>query len=306
MRKTISLLILIFVLTACGQNQTTSGNTNENQDGNTTPEDTQNASSSSSDQQTDESVDNKGQNKESSSKEEVNEEENNNVLEDKENNVKGEEVSNEPVEPKYEITESWDIKPIGDAEKKVVLLTIDDAPDKHALDMAKTLKGLDAPAIFFVNGHFIDTEEEKETLKKIHEMGFVIGNHTMDHKNLRNLTKEEQQEQIVPLSDRIEEVIGERPVFFRAPHGANTDYSTQTSLEENMLVMNWTYGYDWNQEYMSEEAIADIMVNTNLLHSGANLLMHDREWTAKALDDIVKRLREKGYSFVRPEEIKTP
>ena len=42
------------------------------------------------------------------------------------------------------------------------MLTIDDAPDKRALDMAKTLKDLDAPAIFFVNGHFIDTDEERE------------------------------------------------------------------------------------------------------------------------------------------------
>ncbi|KGP72289.1 polysaccharide deacetylase family protein [Pontibacillus yanchengensis] len=306
MKKTISLLILIFVLTACGQNQTTSGNTNGDQDKNKVQESTQDNNTSSSNQESEEPKDNEGQTEEASSNEESIEEDNDNETKAEKIEEEKEETSKEPVEPKYELTKNWDLKPIGDAEEKVVLLTIDDAPDKHALDMAKTLKELDAPAIFFVNGHFMDTEEEKNTVKKIHEMGFAIGNHTMDHKNLRNLSKEEQKAQILPLSDLIEEVIGTRPIFFRAPHGANTDYSTQTSLDEDMLVMNWTYGYDWNQEYMTEEAIADIMVNTNLLHNGANLLMHDREWTAKGLDDIVKGLRDKGYSFVRPEEIKTP
>ena len=53
--------------------------------------------------------------------------------------------------------------------------------------MAKELKALNAPAIFFVNGHFLDTPEEKEKLKKIHDMGFMIGNHTYSHSSLKIL-----------------------------------------------------------------------------------------------------------------------
>ncbi|WP_324777926.1 polysaccharide deacetylase family protein [Virgibacillus senegalensis] len=210
-------------------------------------------------------------------------------------------------EPLYELTEkNWSIQPIVDqAEEKVVLLTIDDAPDKHALEMAKTLKSLDAKAIFFVNGHFLESDEQKQVLKKIHDMGFVIGNHTYHHQSLSDITKEEQKQEIVSLNDLIEEIVGERPQFFRAPNGQNTDYSKQVAEEESMLLMNWSYGYDWNQEYMNEEALSDIMVNTELLGNGANLLMHDREWTAKALSDIVAGLRDKGYEIVDPALIKT-
>ncbi|MGN7388228.1 polysaccharide deacetylase family protein [Sporosarcina sp. SAFN-015] len=207
--------------------------------------------------------------------------------------------------PLYELNpKTYSIQPIGDANPEVVLLTIDDAPDKRALDMAKTLKSLDAPAIFFVNGHFIDTDEQKAVLKEIHDMGFVIGNHTKTHANLKTLSEEEQREEIVAVNDIVEEVTGERPIFFRAPFGVNTDFSRALAIEEGMQLMNWSYGYDFEKEYMTKEKIADIMVNTELLRNGSNLLMHDRDWTADALGTIVNGLRDKGYEFVDPKLIK--
>ncbi|UJL47805.1 polysaccharide deacetylase family protein [Virgibacillus sp. NKC19-16] len=220
--------------------------------------------------------------------------------------VENEEVAAEPEEPKYKISENWSVVPIDDADEEVVLLTIDDAPDEYGVEMAKTLNELDADAIFFVNGHFLDTPEEEEMLKEIHELGFAIGNHTYSHPTLPEIPEEEQKEEIVSLSDRVEEIIGERPSFFRAPHGANTDYSIQVAEEEGMTVMNWSYGYDWNEEYMDKEALADIMVNTEFLSAGSNLLMHDREWTSEALSDIVNGLRDKGYELVDPDLIQTP
>jgi len=207
--------------------------------------------------------------------------------------------------PLYELNpKTYAIEPIGEANPKVVLLTIDDAPDKRALDMAKTLKNLDAPAIFFVNGHFIKTDEKKAILKEIHEMGFMIGNHTMTHPNLKTLIEEEQKEEIIAVNDLVEEVTGERPLFFRAPFGANTDFSRALAIDEGMQLMNWSYGYDFEKDYMTKEKIADIMVNTELLRNGSNLLMHDRDWTADALEEIISGLRNKGYDFVDPNLIK--
>lgn len=207
-------------------------------------------------------------------------------------------------EPQYKINASnWTIEPMNHANSKVVLLTIDDAPDKNALEMARILKKLSAPAIFFVNGHFIDTPEEAEVLKAIHELGFAIGNHTYSHHNLKTLSEAQQYNEIVSLNDRVEEIIGERPKFFRAPFGSISDYSRKVAKDENMLLMNWTYGYDWEKEYQSKEALADIMINSPFLVNGANLLMHDRQWTKEALEDIVKGLRNKGFTPVDPAQI---
>ncbi|WP_255220244.1 polysaccharide deacetylase family protein [Terribacillus saccharophilus] len=216
------------------------------------------------------------------------------------------EKQEEQQEPQYKVSEVSSIVPIDDANSQVALLTFDDAPDKYALEIAESLKEADAPAIFFVNGHFLTTDEEKETLKKIHDMGFAIGNHTYSHANLNDLIDEEAKEEIIKVNEQVEEVIGEKPEFFRAPFGENTDYSRQLAEDEGMTVMNWTYGYDWESQYQNSDALADIMVNTELLGNGANLLMHDREWTAAAVPDIVTGLRDKGYELVDPETIERP
>lgn len=236
--------------------------------------------------------------------------------EDEESNVEdSEEPEEEIMEPTYKLNEeTWSIEPIDDANEDVVLVTIDDAPDKHALDMAETLEELDVNAIFFVNGHFLETEEEKEALKTIYDKGFLIGNHTYSHPNLQNISEEEQREEIVKVSDMVEEIIGERPKFFRAPHGANTDFSKQLAKEEGMTLMNWTYGYDYFEPYMDKDKITTAMITGegpevdvpySLLKPGANLLMHDREWTAAALHDIVTGLQDKGYEMVDPRLIQT-
>ncbi|MFC2950248.1 polysaccharide deacetylase family protein [Virgibacillus sediminis] len=221
------------------------------------------------------------------------------------------ETEEKSTKPKYELNEeSWSLVPLEEGVKKeVVLLTIDDAPDTYAVEMAHTLNELDAEAIFFVNGHFLDSPEEEEMLKEIHEMGFSIGNHTYNHANLTELPKSEQREEIISLNDRVEEIIGERPRFFRAPHGQNTDYSTQVAEGEDMLVMNWTYGYDYFEPYKDPEKLKTAMVSGegpevdipySLLKPGATLLMHDRKWTAEALAGIVQGLREKDYEVAKP------
>ena len=228
------------------------------------------------------------------------------TTESKEQQVNEEEKEEQKVadEPQYRINPAnWSVQPIAAADEKVVLVTIDDAPDKHALEMAELLKKQGIPAIFFVNGHFLDTDEEKQQLKQLHDMGFAIGNHTNSHPNLRDLPEQQQEEEILLLNKTVEDIIGEKPKFFRAPHGANTDFSKQLVEQEGMVLMNWTYGYDWEQQYRDAQSLTDIMVNSEFLNNGANLLMHDREWTSEALPGIIQGLKDKGYGFVDPEDI---
>lgn len=252
--------------------------------------------------------------------EEKADESNNGVKEDLQENTEGEienenEEEQETREAQYIIGEDATVLPIEEGiNENVVLITIDDAPGDHALEMAETLSKLDAGAIFFVNGHFLDSPEEEEALKQLHEMGFLIGNHTYNHPLLTDIPEGEQREEIVSLSDRVEEIIGERPKFFRAPNGMNTDFSEALAEEEGMVLMNWTYGYDYFEPYMDAQKLAEAMITGegpevdvpySLLKPGANLLMHDRAWTNEALEEIVSGLRDSGYETVDPALIET-
>ncbi|SFH59393.1 polysaccharide deacetylase family protein [Pisciglobus halotolerans] len=169
--------------------------------------------------------------------------------------------------------------------------------------MAQKLKDINAPAVFFINGMYIESDEGKEDLKKIYDMGFEIGNHTQTHANLKEISEEKQKEEILRTSELIEEVTDEKPRFFRAPFGSNTDFSRSLAKQEKMTLMNWTYGYDWEKKYQDSAALKDIMLNTEYLRDGANLLMHDRDWTNDAIVDIAEGLRDKGYTLVDPATI---
>lgn len=301
MKKWILSASLLLLLVACGQNgqveneQDTSASENQTEENDSVVEEEKEKDVPVS--KTEDTSEEPAEDEVVNSDEGQNEEEQES---DNEDQVK----ETSPSEPQYIVNPTTSaIEPSGDANSEVVLLTIDDAPDRYALEMATVLKELGVKAIFFVNGHFLETEEEQQVLKTIYEMGFPIGNHTMTHKSLRQLTEEEQYEEIVLLSDRVEEITGERPRFFRAPFGTNTDYAIELVKQEGMIPMNWTYGYDWETEYMDADALADIMVNTEFLNSGANLLMHDREWTKDALADIVKGLQDKGYEILNPDLI---
>lgn len=296
MRFILYCIVLIYVLTGCSQQDTLGVSQSEKETGSINETNEKQEEVSNNDENTKSTEENLNTNEAKEKVEEVNE-------------------KDEIIEPQYRVADDWSIKPIGDANEKVVLLTIDDVPDTHTLEMAKTLKELNASAIFFVNGHFLSSEEKRELLKEIYDMGFVIGNHTFNHQKLNDVSEDKQREEIMKLSDLIEEIIGERPKFFRAPHGVNTDFAKQLVEEEGMTLMNWTYGYDYFKPYMDAEKLKTAMITGegpevdvpySLLKPGANLLMHDRSWTAEALGDIVKGLREKGYDIVDPKLIETP
>lgn len=211
----------------------------------------------------------------------------------------------EKIVPLYKInTKNWSIEPISDAPKNIVLLTVDDAPDQYGDEMARILNSLGVKAIFFVNGHFLKNETGRKQLQEIAQLGHEIGNHTMNHPNLSKLSEEEQRKEIVELNNLVEEIIGKRPRFFRAPFGVNTEVSRTVVTEEGMQMMNWSYGYDYFKEYMEKDALINIMVNAPELRNGANLLLHDRKFTMEALEEIVKGLQNKGYSIVDPIYIK--
>lgn len=217
----------------------------------------------------------------------------------------------EPVSYEYRINpEISTVQPIAaDGNTQVALLTFDDAPQQpnsYTVEIAETVKSKDANAIFFVMGQFLTVEQAREDIKTVYDMGFEIGNHSYSHPDFQSLTYEEQLEEIVSTNNLIEEITGERPRFLRAPYGQYNEDTIAIAAAEGMTIMNWTYGYDWVEEFMEGTALADVMVNSKYLGDGANLLMHDRPWTNDAIGAIIDGLRAKGITIVDPNVIESP
>ncbi|MGH2015572.1 polysaccharide deacetylase family protein [Aerococcus urinaeequi] len=202
-----------------------------------------------------------------------------------------------------------------DANPNVVLATVDDVPRKlpetptSSVEEAQAMADRGIYGIFFVNGMYLqgeDGEEGRQALKEIADMGHVIGNHTLTHYSLDQVPDEETlRHEIIGNQDIIEEVIGYRPQFFRPPHGIETPELERILEEENMVSMTWSYGFDWDENYSDPATLAEIMVNTELLSPGANLLMHDLTWTKEAMPTILDGIQAKGYEFVDARDIAT-
>ncbi|GIQ71054.1 polysaccharide deacetylase family protein [Xylanibacillus composti] len=187
-------------------------------------------------------------------------------------------------------------------ENKVVLLTFDDGPKEQAMitSMIDTLAKHDAKAIFFVNGFRV--EKQPELLVQLHEAGHAIGNHSWDHIELGKATDEEINRQLEDVQSIVQETIGSAPKFFRPPFASSNDYVRQKAKEEGMLFMTWSNGsLDWDRNHQTPEAVVNNVLEQ--LHPGANILMHELEWTAEALDTLLTRLTEEGYTFLDPRAI---
>ncbi len=206
--------------------------------------------------------------------------------------------------PEYHMNKVYDIVPNDEkTEEKVVLLTFDDGPkDKEMInDLIDTLDKHHAKAIFFVNGYRV--KQNPELLQLIHDRGQIIGNHSWDHIDLSNQSYQEAKKQIEDVQQIVMKTIGEKPKFFRPPFGSGDDDVKQIAKDNNMLFMTWSNGsLDWDAKSKNnpDAIIKNVM---DQLHPGSNILMHELPWTVEALDTLLTKLKNKGYSFVDPRNI---
>ncbi|WP_438351298.1 polysaccharide deacetylase family protein [Paenibacillus sp. FA6] len=210
------------------------------------------------------------------------------------------------IELTYHMNKNYDIIPNDEGTpKKVVLLTFDDGPKDAGMinSLIDTLDTHQAKAIFFVNGYRV--QENPDLLKLIHDRGQIIGNHSWDHIVLKSKPEAEVKKQIEDVQKAVSDITQETPVFFRAPHGAGGDVAKKVAKDNGMLYMNWSNGsLDWEMKSSDSNHTEAIIKNvTDQLHSGSNILMHELPWTVQALEALLTELEGRGYSFVDPRSI---
>lgn len=177
----------------------------------------------------------------------------------------------------------------------MVALTFDDGPSVGTTDkVLDVLKENDIVASFFLIGQKI-TEKSAYLVKRAHDMGCTIENHSKTHPGMTGLSDEEILEEISYTTNKIEEITGEKPAFFRPPY---IDYDQRLF---DLVDLGFICGYgceDWLPEVSTEERTRRILEQA---HPGFIILVHDMEGntqTVEAIKKIIPALKEQGYEFV--------
>ena len=183
---------------------------------------------------------------------------------------------------------------------KIIALTFDDGPNTVTTpQVLDKLEKYGVIASFFLVGNNI-TPESSRIVKRAVDMGCEINNHSRSHPAMPQLTAEEIKAEIVYTTERIVELTGRAPTFFRPP------YIAVNEVMFDVIDLPFIAGIgaeDWLDEVTAEMRAEKILSQAK---DGDIILLHDSEGnfrTVDALDRIISELKADGYEFVTVSEL---
>lgn len=205
--------------------------------------------------------------------------------------------------------------------EKCLCLTFDDGPGVNSAEIGYYLHEQGIRATFFVVGKY--AKDQANTLKELHRLGHIIGNHTFEHPDLPSYVavNGDIQDQIIR-TDVLIDAYCEGPVFFRAPYGK---FSAEVAAELNANLMSacrhvgpvhWDIAgidcYYWRTGRSVSEA-ADAYFDQIREKGKGIVVFHDeiadmdevkpKNKTLELLKVLIPRLKSEAYHFAGLDEI---
>lgn len=183
-----------------------------------------------------------------------------------------------------------------DTEAKNICLTFDDGI--HAVNTPLALdilKRKNIKAHFFIIGKNIKSNEA--VLKRMHEEGHCIGNHSFWHEwnfDLQNSLA--MQQEIEDTNKLIKETTGVMPLIFRPPYGVTNPNLAKAIRNTHMLSMGWNLRSLDTVAKSREELLNKLIRKTK---PNAIVLLHERcDITIDVLTEYIDYCLLEGYTFV--------
>ena len=187
-----------------------------------------------------------------------------------------------------------------DTEEKVVALTFDAAwgADKTQ-GILDTLEKHGVGGTFFLVGFWID--KYPDMVKKIAESGCDIGNHSKEHLNMSTLSREKIHSELDYVNEKVKELTGVQPKFFRPPFGDYNNTLLEVVEEKNMIGIQWTVdSLDW-KGLSATEILSRV---TSGVKNGSIILFHNNsDNILEALPLVIANLKNQGYKMVTLSEL---
>ncbi|MDQ0156766.1 polysaccharide deacetylase family protein [Robertmurraya andreesenii] len=179
----------------------------------------------------------------------------------------------------------------GNPDKPMVSLIINVAwGNEYLSPMLATLKKNNVQATFFLEGRWV--KNHPELAKMIVAAGHEVGNHSYTHPDMKRISSGVIRQEIQKTNEVIKATTGEKPIWLAPPSGSFRDEVVQIAAQEKLGTIMWSVDtVDWKKP-APEVLIQRVM---SKIHPGAIVLMHPTEPTAKALDQLIKEMKEKGF-----------
>lgn len=180
---------------------------------------------------------------------------------------------------------------------KMIALTFDDGPDQYTQKLLDGLKINNVKASFFVLGK--KAEKNPEIIRQMNNDGHLIGNHTYSHIDFLKAKKLEVLNQLNETDDIIENIIGEKTLFYRPPYGHYLG-TTLNCVSDKIAVVWSNDPADW--KHLDENYVYNYIINN--AKDGAIILLHDtKESTVNAVLRAVDVLTDEGFTFARVDDL---
>ncbi|KAK3115764.1 hypothetical protein LTR53_004584 [Teratosphaeriaceae sp. CCFEE 6253] len=188
--------------------------------------------------------------------------------------------------------------------KKIVALTIDDAPSSYTGEILEVLKANDAHATFFIIGDQVPGREDM--MDSMVRQGHELGNHAMHDEPSVSLSSPDLYDQVLEVDDLIKtayRTVGKTRTehFFRPGSGVFSQriLGVAASLGYK-TVLGGIYPHDPFIKYWRVNAWHIL----SMLRPGAVIICHDRRsWTVPMLQRVLPEMRRRGYEIVTVSEL---
>ena len=178
--------------------------------------------------------------------------------------------------------------------EKLIALTFDDGPNTETTpQVLDILAEYGITASFFLIGASI-TPESAKVSRRAWEMGCTIENHSVHHEFMGKMTPEEIRREIDGCTEKIVEITGEKPRFFRPPF---IDVSPVLFDAVDLPFICGVGCEDWVPQVPAEERAKRLL---SAVKDGDLVLLHDLPGnveTVKALRTVIPALLERGFRF---------
>lgn len=199
----------------------------------------------------------------------------------------------------------YDAYAVGDPDDKVLYLTFDFGYEngnvKKCLDI---INSNEVKGSFFILEHVI--KANTDLIKEIAETGHTVCNHTMKHKDMRNIRNfNDYEKELTGLEKLYEDKTGYKMAkIYRPPEGSYTKENLEYNQKLGYKTVFWSLAYaDWDDKNQPN-ATESIQKLLNRTHNGAVILLHPTSSTnAAILDSLIKEWKNQGYRFATLDEL---